>query len=263
MLLADLLNVRWKQIRYDRIAWILFMAVVVLILLSAVMRRRHDFIASVQIDIKPLAGGASLLSESTVRQRLVGAFGNALRGMEIGELDLLRVEQVVEEDPFVANADAYIAQNGALHLRVEQREPVLRVLDNNGGNYYLDKTGAMIPFSPLHTPRVLVATGHIAPYTADFLTKKKNTLRQTFQLALAIQDDPVWSVFIQQIHLNQAQEFILIPLIGDQKIFLGNLRNVEDKMRRLKIFYQEGMPYVGWQKYEAISLKYDGQVVCR
>ncbi len=263
MLLADLLNVRWKQMRYDRIAWILFLVVVVLVLLSAAMRRSQDFISSVEVYIKPLSGGASLLNENMVRQRLVGAFGNALRGIEIGELDLLRVEQVVEEDPFVANADAYIAQNGDLHLRVEQREPILRVLDNNGGNYYLDKTGAMIPFSPLHTPRVLVATGHVAPYTADFLTKKKNTLRQVFQLALMLQNDPIWSVFIQQIHLNQAQEFILIPLVGDQKIFLGNLRNVEDKMRRLKIFYQEGMPYAGWRKYESISLKYDGQVVCR
>ncbi len=263
MLLADLLNVRWKQMRYDRIAWILFLVVVVLVLLSAAMRRSQDFISSVEVYIKPLSGGASLLNENMVRQRLVGAFGNALRGIEIGELDLLRVEQVVEEDPFVANADAYIAQNGDLHLRVEQREPILRVLDNNGGNYYLDKTGAMIPFSPLHTPRVLVATGHVAPYTADFLTKKKNTLRQVFQLALMLQNDPIWSVFIQQIHLNQAQEFILIPLVGDQKIFLGNLRNIEDKMRRLKIFYQEGMPYAGWRKYESISLKYDGQVVCR
>ncbi len=263
MRLSDLLNYRLPPIRYERIVLWLFLAAVGVILLSSVSRRQRDFTAEVQIDIRPLESGASLLSEREVRQRLVLAFGNTLRSTEIGQLDLHRIETVVEEDPFVVAADAYVSQDNVLHIRVKQREPVLRVLDNNGGNYYLDKTGAMMPFSPLHTPRVLVATGHIAPYAPDFLMKKKNTLKEVFQLALLLQDDPVWSVFIQQIHLNQAGEFTLIPLIGDQKILLGNLRNVEDKLKRLKIFYQEGMPYAGWRKYKTLSLKYDGQVVCR
>ncbi|MCS7036298.1 MAG: hypothetical protein RMJ33_08145 [Saprospiraceae bacterium] len=263
MRLSDLLNYRLPPIRYERIALWLFLLIVVLILLSSVSRRQRDFISEIQVDIRPLESGASLLSEREVRQRLVLAFGNTLRSTEVGGLDLHRVETVVEEDPFVADADAYVSQDNELHIRVQQREPLLRILDNNGGNYYLDKTGAMMPFSSLHTPRVLVATGNIAPYAPDFLTKKKNTLKDAFQLALLLQSDPVWSVFIQQIHLNQAGEFMLIPLIGDQKIVLGSLRNIEDKLKRLKIFYQEGMPYAGWRKYQTISLKYGGQVVCR
>ncbi len=236
---------------------------ILIILLRASAHRRREFPSDIQIAIRPLENGAFLLSENDVLRRLTLAFGNTLKSTEIQELDLMRIEAVVEEEPFVKKAEVYLSQNNTLHIEVVQREPILRVLDNYGGNYYLDETGAMMPFSPLHTPRVLVATGNLSPYTSDFRQKKRNTLKEAFELALRLREDPIWSTFIQQIHLNNANEFILIPLIGDQKIVLGNLKNVEDKLRRLKIFYEQSMPYVGWRTYQTISLKYAGQVLCR
>jgi len=38
---------------------------------------------------------------------------------------------------------------------------------------------------------------------------------------------------------------------------------VKDKFTRLKIFFKEGLPYEGWDKYSEINLIYNGQVVCR
>ncbi len=262
MHLSDLLNYRLPPINYGRIIRLIFGVVVVLILLTAVNKKQADYIAGLKIDIRPLDNGNRLLSENDVKKRITLAFGNALLSTEIGNLELRRIEEVIEQDLTVANAEAYIDQKGIVHIRVEQREPILRVLDNSGGNYYLDKTGAMMPFSYLHTPRVLVATGNIAHYSADFL-ERQNTLRDAFRLAQMLQDDPILSAFIQQIHVNNANEFILVPLVGDQKIVFGKLRNAEDKLRRLKIFYKEGMTRVGWRTYETISLKYDGQVLCR
>ncbi|MEO0044740.1 MAG: hypothetical protein RL329_4189, partial [Bacteroidota bacterium] len=43
----------------------------------------------------------------------------------------------------------------------------------------------------------------------------------------------------------------------------GNLDDLEDKLKRVKIFYQEGIPYEGWKKYGIINVKYKGQVVCK
>jgi cell division protein FtsQ len=65
------------------------------------------------------------------------------------------------------------------------------------------------------------------------------------------------------VHVNNAGEFILVPLIGDQKIILGNARRLENKFDRLKTFYKKAMPYVGWQQYRSINLKFNGQVVCK
>jgi cell division protein FtsQ len=88
-------------------------------------------------------------------------------------------------------------------------------------------------------------------------------LKDLFNLTKTLLADEFLKAFIQQIHLNNAGDFILVPLIGDQKIVLGSARKLEDKLNRLKIFYQQGMPYEGWTKYETINLKYGGQVVCK
>jgi cell division protein FtsQ len=173
------------------------------------------------------------------------------------------MERVLEEDPFVEDAETYVDQRNVLHIRIRQRAPVLRVLDNNGGNYYLDKNGAKMPPSKNFTARVLVGTGNIAPYTPEFRQKKRNTLKDLFTLTNAIQKDEFLSAFVQQIHVGNTGEFILVPLIGDQRIVLGSVRRLDDKIRRLKIFYREAMPYTGWRQYETINLKYNGQVVCR
>ncbi len=110
---------------------------------------------------------------------------------------------------------------------------------------------------------MLVATGNISPYTPEFQKKKKNTLKDLFTLTQTLQSDVFFASFIQQIHVNNAGEYTLVPLVGDQNIVLGSARKIEDKLNRLKIFYKEGMPYVGWREYESISLKFNGQVVCR
>jgi cell division protein FtsQ len=234
--------------------WVLFLLITALILVSAVSRKKNSYAESTSVEIVPLESGEKLLNDRDVRQSLLRAFGNTLEGTELANLEVERMERVLEEDPFVLDAETFVGQSNTLHVRIRQREPILR---------YLDKDAAKVPTSRNYTARVLVATGNIAPYTADFQEKKRNSLKDVFYLANYLMEDPVWSRFIQQIHVNNAGEFVLVPLIGDQKILLGSTRHLEDKLHRLKIFYKEGMPYAGWRTYETINLKYNGQVVAK
>ena len=251
------------RLRYDRITWLVFLLIVGVVLLSSVAQKKNSFADGVEVLVQPLAGGDKLISERDVKQALLKSFGNTLEGTELARLDVERMERVLEEDPFVQDAEAYVDQKNILHVSITQREPILRILDNTGGNYYLDQNGIKMPSSKNFAARVLVATGNVAPYTTDFRTKKRNTLKDLFTLSQTLLADEFFHSFIQQIHVNNAGEFILVPLVGDQKIVLGSARKMEDKLHRLKIFYQQGMPYSGWNMYETINLKYSGQVVCR
>jgi cell division protein FtsQ len=226
-------------------------------------RKANTFAEGLQVNVETLASGDKLISERDVRQALLTAFGSDLENSELANLEVERMERVLEGDPFVKNADVYIDQNNQLHINIEQREPVVRVLDNNGNNYYLDAAGKKMPPSKNFAARVIVATGNVSPYTPEFREKRKNNLKDLFTIIQTLLNDSFLSSFIQQIHVNNAGEFILVPLIGDQKIILGSARKLEDKLHRLKIFYKEGMPYEGWRKYETINLKYSGQVVCK
>lgn len=252
-----------NRLRYDRITWVLFLLITLGILLSSVARKKNSFADGVEVKVVPLKDGEKLISEYDVRQALLSAFGNTLEGTELGRLDVERMERVLEEDPFVRDAQTYVDQHNILHLEVEQREPLLRVLDNKGGNYYLDQGGNKMPPSKNFAARVVVATGNIAAYTPKFREKKRSSLNDVFQVAQELAEDDFFRVFVQQIHVNSDGEIVLVPLVGDQKIILGDAKKLDEKLERLKIFYREGMPYAGWQTYQSINLSYADQVVCK
>jgi cell division protein FtsQ len=70
---------------------------------------------------------------------------------------------------------------------------------------------------------------------------------------------------IGQIHREKNGDFLLIPQVGAHKIVFGTAKNdkdVEDKFNKLIVFYKEGLPFEGWNKYNLINLKYDKQIVC-
>jgi cell division protein FtsQ len=252
-----------SRFRYDRVTWVLFLFIVAMIWMMARARKRDTFAKGVEVSVKPLESGDKLISERDVKQALLLSFGNTLEGTELANLEVERMERVLEEDPFVKDADTYIDQNNQLHVSIEQREPILRILDSHGSNYYLDGEGKKMPPSKNFAARVLVATGNIAPYTPEFREKRRNSLKDLYNITKTLLADEFLSGFVQQIHVNNAGEFVLVPLIGDQKIILGSARRLDDKLDRLKIFYKQAMPYEGWRKYETINLKYTGQVVCK
>lgn len=251
------------SVNYTRLAWLLFLFIVVMIWIMARNRKANTFAEGLQVNVVELPSGDKMISERDVRQALLAAFGSDLENSELANLEVERMERVLEADPFVKNADVYIDQNNQMHIQIDQREPLVRVLDNNGNNYYLDAAGKKMPPSKNFAARVIVATGNIAPYTPEFREKRKSSLKDLFNLTQTLLADEFLASFIQQIHINNAGDFILVPLIGDQKIVLGSTKKLEDKLHRLKIFYKEGMPYEGWRKYETINLKYSGQVVCK
>ena len=71
---------------------------------------------------------------------------------------------------------------------------------------------------------------------------------------------------IGQIHREKNGDFVLIPQVGSHTIIFGSAfsdREVEEKFKKLKVFYEEGLPYEGWNKYDIINLKYKKQIVCK
>ena len=67
---------------------------------------------------------------------------------------------------------------------------------------------------------------------------------------------------IEQIHVVSPEQVELYPRVGQHVIDLGSVDNFQEKLHRLRIFYREGLERVGWNKYRAISLAYDNQIVC-
>ncbi len=256
------MNKQDLNITLRRASWLLALFFSVAIIFSAVERRDSSLVEDVVVNIQSLEDGNALISQKEVELTIERSFGTQLEGLPLSTIDVERIERVLEEDPFVIDADVYIDSRSIVNIKIAQREPVLRIIDNNGLNYYLDKKGNKMPLSPHFAARVLVATGNLPPHDPNFIKRKKNRLKEVFDLSNLILADEFFKPLIEQIYVNNIGEFTLIPKVGDQKILFGNYSNVNEKLENLKIFYQEGMPYEGWQKYRTISVKYKGQVVC-
>jgi len=182
----------------------------------------------------------------------------------LGKLKVGEIERVLEEEPFVLDAEVFVDAQNELFISIEQRTPIIRIVDKDNESYYMDSTGLQMPMSDHSTARVIVATGAIPPYTPDFRKPRKNhLLNKLFKLTNYIRKDEFLNAMIEQIYVNNIQEFTLIPKVGKQKIHFGEYEHVDDKFDRLKTFYKEVMPREGWRKYKTINLKYRKQVVAK
>lgn len=243
-----------------RLAWALGLFVTAMFIISAVDRRADGEAMDLLVKVEPLDDDRFLIKDKEVKKLIVKRFETDLIGEALSRIDPASVESVLLEEPFIRDAEVYYDAQNRIRVHVTQRRPLLRIMDSNGLNYYLDEEGKKMPVSKHYAARVIVATGTIAPYTPEYLTMKSHILKDLFFLANYILKDDFLHPLVEQIHVAKG-EFILIPKLGDQKIVLGNLEMLDDKIERVKVFYQEGLTREGWQKYERIDVRFSGQVV--
>jgi cell division protein FtsQ len=235
-----------------------------ILVLFFTFRKKNSDVKDVIVDIQHLAIGQNdLIKEKDVKEIVRRAFEEKVENEPLGKVDVARIEQVLEQDPFIENAETFVDVKGNLNLKIFQREPILRVIDNNNLNYYLDKNGVKMPLSKYFSARVPIITGAVPPYVSNFLQQKKYALKDVFILVNSLNADAFFAPMVQQIVVDAAGEFTIIPNLGDYKIRIGTIDDLDEKMARIKTFYKEVPPYEGWKKYHSISVKYKGQIVCK
>lgn len=77
-----------------------------------------------------------------------------------------------------------------------------------------------------------------------------------------MQKNPFWDAQIEQIYVLSDQNVELVPRVGDHLIYLGRLKDYDQKLARLKEFYQKALNKVGWNKYSRINVEFDNQIIC-
>lgn len=174
-------------------------------------------------------------------------------GKTFGEINTLAIRDTILSNRLVESAEVFTTPRGSVVATVYQRKPVLRVISDIKGNFYVDDERRIMPVSGNFTVYVPVATGIIDEEFAR---------NQLYDFALFLHSHSDWDAWIEQIVVQKDREVILIPRAGDFKIILGNLDNYQVKLAKFARFVDKGLNAVGWNRYSVISLKYDNQVVC-
>jgi cell division protein FtsQ len=191
-------------------------------------------------------------------------------GKPVKEIKMEEIENTMSAYRELKTAEVFMSIDGTLHIIGDQRTPIMRVMPNNGGDYYVDDEGVVIRRRNLYTPRLHIVEGNINISQAMLngvsvldTSIKNSIMKDIFYLVKYINRNDFWSAQIDQIFINGNDEIDLIPRVGNHTIHLGSADNFEGKLHNLEVFYDKVLPEVGWNKYSIINLAFKDQIVCK
>lgn len=211
----------------------------------------------------------AMITAEEIKNLVTGKFGQ-IEGATMARVDLYELENTVLANPYVSSCEVYRTIEGDLVLKAMVREPLVRIVNSDDDQFYLDLNGYLMPVNPVHPSHVLVASGLIQDkYISPDRSEKplnaypdSSVLQQVYPVAYHIFKDNFLNSFIDQIYINDKKEIELVPKIGSQTIFFGTATDSVEKLENLKTFYQKVMCNINWHTYKSINLKYKNQVVC-
>lgn len=177
------------------------------------------------------------------------------------------IEEMLMSSPFINTAECYKSKDSLVHIEVTQRLPVIRIKEDNGGDYYLDVNGGVVPNASYNSD-LIIATGKFS---------KKFAMTSLAMLAQIITDNKFWNAQIEQINVLSNEGIELIPRVGEHIVYIGQLPHssnkeeqkalledyVNNRLQRLDMFYRYGLKKIGWNKYGYINLEFENQIICK
>ena len=150
----------------------------------------------------------------------------------------------------VRKSDVFIDVNGTMVVNIQQRMPIARFLDNKS---YLDEDGLVMPKSKFFSARVPVIKGYANTH---------DQLALIYKLSNYIKDDKFLSQSATEILIDSNSNFSIKLRDYRFKILIGQLNNLDLKIKNFKAFYINASANQILNKYSVINLQFDNQVVC-
>ena len=225
----------------------------VIVFLYGFAAHRNSLKSNKEVKVVFENGENLFVSYETVNKLLIQNL-EAYKNQSKENINLNTLEEFLQRNQMIENAEIFLTLSGELGAIITQRTPVLRVA-NESETYYYDKLGAKMPLSDNYSARVPITTDAISGQgNADIITLS-NTIRNDDFLQKQI-------IGIKLIEGEKKDQFELKTRVGDQKIIFGDLSRIEEKIAKLKVFYQKIMLDSTITDYKTINLKFYNQIVC-
>lgn len=238
--------------------WLLLLASLTGVTLMAARFQADEIITDVQAEVLLLDKGNNLILPDDIIKTVVKKFG-PLKGLPIDLVDMRAIEQFLSTSPYVKEASVFLGANKTLTLSIRQRMPVMRIVDNHGAHWYVDADTVRMPVSRNFTARVPLVNGDF-PATNDVKTWPINSL---FDIAFMLQENEFMGSLVDQIYFESNEKIWLVPRLGPSKILIGNTKDLDDKVERIRKFYKKALPSTGWDTYAYVDTRFAGQIVAK
>jgi cell division protein FtsQ len=246
-----------------------------LLLSLGFVNKEQDKMRCQSLDIQVDQNGDLYFLDRNDIEKLIKSRGDSIQGEPKASLNVTALEKALNSHADIANAEVSVSIDGKVKVRITQRKPIVRIINETGDSYYMDDEGKLMPLSDKYTAKVLIANGKIPEsygkhykqtmedIAKDSSVKAHSMLDEVFAMATYIEKSEFWSAQIQQIYINDDKEMELVPMVGNQKIIFGDTTAMDEKFKKLLTFYAQGLNTTGWwNKYATINLKFKNQIVC-
>ena len=184
-----------------------------------------------------------------------------LVGRLFEKIDLREIERRVSRNQQIKSCQAFRSIEGNLSLDIEQHIPVARILMSDGReDAYVDSDGEIFPLSERYSARILLLSGE---YFRNLQNLKSKRQEKTLHFLNLINEDTFLKAQFTQLDIAKNGDISIVPLVGNHIIEFGEPTNIENRLNRIKIFYNQILPVQGWDSFSNVSVKYDGQIVCK
>lgn len=244
----------------------------IVIVVGANIFVQNQNINNVEISIK-YGKSDTIITSKEISANLLSHYGDFLKKQR-KHVDEEQIEEYLLSNPYIEKAEVYQTLKGTLSIEIKQREPIVRIYTLKGLQYYIDKTGKIIPITDMETTDVVIANGYIDVNT-ELLNKKQldtidieqkkgfeKTLSKIYYLAQQLSNDTILNYQIDQIYIPVKGNYELIPKIGNYIIRIGDTQDLKEELIKLDYLYREGFSRCGWDNYKVVDLRFRNQVVC-
>jgi cell division protein FtsQ len=187
---------------------------------------------------------------------------DSIVGKHYSDMDIHHIETTLRQSPYVLTTTVYGTLNGVLEVFVTQRKPLVRVINQAQEHFYLDENGCAMPPKQGISAHVPVASGNIETSFKQALDTLTTELYNLINCVVCITHDEFLKNQTGQIYIEKPNKYLLLPVIGNHAIVLGDPIHPEIRLQKLKIFYKKGISESGWAKYKTIDLRFKNQIVC-
>jgi cell division protein FtsQ len=164
-------------------------------------------------------------------------------------LDLKALENKLSSHDMIENSEVYISINGILKIDIKQRNPYARVISDP--SFYIDNNGTKMPLSDNYSARVLLVHGLNDDSKIDYV----------FKLIKTIRDDEFLNLNVTDILINKSDISLRVRNC-DFEVLVGDLNNLETKIKNFKAFYQKAYRDKILNNYKKVNLQFNNQIVC-
>jgi cell division protein FtsQ len=224
---------------------------------------KHRIISRVSIEFRNNKKDSfQLLNNQEIIERIQDGIGNPV-GRPASEISLTKLEQHLNTYPEIWKSTSYISFDGVLHVKISERQPIAILQNSQGDMCYIDSAMIMIPVAAYQSKHLLVINGNINQHIS-IGKKLAPKWQQEFKPILSFFDQhKFWKHLFEQCYVDKFGHLILFPIIGTHSIVMNNVENIDEKFENLRLFYEKGLKYTGWDTYKTIDISYANQIVTK